>query len=235
MTEDTTIIDTTIGTHSSPPPRSSANAVTISPTSSTTPAASIQDSHHTSLLCSLCDRVTDPRDCKYTTICGAGQECHVAKYVTPRGYIYYKLGCMTDQECQALRVGRRENEAALEERCCTNHSGCNRDIFKTPKGLTCGSCTDMASPADCEKVASCSLSEVCARTIYASDQFFVRYTLECINRAACGGRVLHRALSDNEIKDLCCDTNYCNMAQNSKFTTVTSEGSTNTATPTSTK
>ncbi|XP_067662444.1 papilin-like isoform X2 [Haliotis asinina] len=215
FTKDTTITDitdTTVGTHSSSLPGSSVHEVTTSLSSSTASSATTHDNHHTGLLCFRCDRVTDPRDCKYTTICGAGQECHVAKYATQGGYIYYKLGCKTDQECQALRVGRRENEAALAERCCTNHSGCNRDIFKSPNGLTCGSCRGMASPADCEEVASCSASEVCARTIYVSDQFFVRYTLQCINRAACGGRVLHRALSDDEKSDLCCDTNYCNMA-----------------------
>ncbi|XP_071097308.1 serine-rich adhesin for platelets-like [Haliotis cracherodii] len=223
-TEDTTVFHTTSWTHFSLIPKSSLYTfstrrytVTISPSTSTTPSMSTHDSHHPGLLCSRCDRVTDPLDCTYMTICEKDEVCHIAQFVTSQGNLFYKLGCKAEQECQALYVGRRQNgDTVFDERCCTIHPECNRDLFKTSKDLSCGSCKDLASPSDCEKVTTCRSNEVCERTVYLSDEFFLRYTLQCIQRDYCGGRVLHRTLSDDEYTDLCCDTNYCNMAVNKK-------------------
>ncbi|XP_048241418.1 uncharacterized protein LOC124142838 isoform X2 [Haliotis rufescens] len=223
-TDDTTVFHTTRGTNYSLIPKSSlytfstmGYTVTISPSTSTTPSKSTHDSHHPGLLCARCDRVTDPLDCTYTTICEKDEACHTAHFVTSQGNLFYKLGCKAKQECQALHVGRRQNgDTVFDERCCTIHPECNRDIFKTSKDLSCGSCKAVTSPSDCEKVTTCRSNEVCERTVYLSDQFFLRYTLQCIQRAYCGGHVLHRTLSDDEYTDLCCDTNYCNMAVNKK-------------------
>ncbi|XP_048241446.1 uncharacterized protein LOC124142866 [Haliotis rufescens] len=140
-------------------------------------------SHHQGLLCARCDRVTDPLDCTYTTICENDEACHIAQFVTSQGNLFYKLGCKAKQECQALHVGRRQNgDTVFDERCCTKHPECNRDFFRQSKGLSCGSCKDIASPANCEKVVTCNSNEVCERTSYVSDQFYFQYTLQCVKK-----------------------------------------------------
>ncbi|XP_067660957.1 hepatitis A virus cellular receptor 1-like [Haliotis asinina] len=183
----------------------------------------LNHSHHPGLLCSHCDRVTDPLDCKYTTYCDENQACHVAQFVSSQGHLFYRLGCKDKHECHALHVGRRENgETVFVEKCCTKHPECNRDIYKKAKEITCGSCSAMASPTHCEKVTTCRSNEVCVRGAYISDEAYLRYNLDCIKKDYCGGHVLHRALTDDEVKDLCCDIDYCNMGENmNRTTTVT--------------
>ncbi|XP_063420951.1 uncharacterized protein LOC134706172 [Mytilus trossulus] len=183
-------------------------------------------------LCLYCDHVALPQDCTRVVRCPNHQNCHIEKFQTIEGRIYYKLGCKDIGQCSDIAIGKRKTheidtqmnievgnlahytntrdlgDTSLCHACCSGQDVCNMNGLcgATPinkyGGTICFACSQEERPDSCRQIRLCASGQECV-----TQQILNQLSKRTLYQTGCGSKDQCLAPDD---RTQCCTSDLCN-------------------------